>query len=68
MGLLSFSMVMNDESKHDIPLWILLETVGSAFGCYRCLRYFANSASMPAEIDVEILACGLSRCPRFLYL
>ena len=55
-GLIELSIIMHEDPGKDIPLHLLLATAGSALGCYQCLRTFAGSPFMPAEIDVEILS------------
>jgi hypothetical protein len=47
---------MHKDPGEGLPLYLLLATAGSALGCYQCLRTFAGWATMPAEIDVEILS------------
>jgi hypothetical protein len=55
-GLIELSIVMHEDPRKDISLDLLLGTAGSALGCYQCLRTFAGSPFLPAEIDVEILS------------
>ena len=55
-GLINVSVVSHDAPGKDLPLSRVLAASGSALGCYQCLRTFAGSASMPGEIDVEILS------------
>ena len=63
-GLVELTYISQDAGKQPFPCLYLLGGVGSALGCYQCLREFAGSASMPAEIDVELITMS-DCCPAF---
>lgn len=65
-GLVELTFVWQELGEHPLPHWLLLSGVGSALGCYQCLKELAGSPSMPAEIDVELITVPGCR-PAFVH-
>ncbi len=63
-GFVELDYIEQEQGAHPFPSYRVLGGVGSALGCYQCLREFAGSASMPGEVDVELITMP-DCCPVF---